>query len=111
LEIQPKRNVLNVSEIEIGVIAQERTVFTVPDGRLPKTSEARLHNVPHVLPRFVMSNDGGQFRPWTDEAHFASNHIPQLREFVQASSAEPPAQGCMARIVRGLVPLPAILKS
>src|SRR5262245_53872666 len=70
---------------------------------LPEAGESGLHGVPLVLPRVVAGNDLHQLGPRADEAHVAANDVPELRQLVEAPSAEEAPEIGVTRIAVALV--------
>src|SRR3954466_7626675 len=57
--------------------------------------------MPEMIERdnlFVTLGAFRPFGPWTDQAHIAANHIPELRQFIETQFAKPPANPGDARI-------------
>src|SRR5207248_969401 len=82
----PRRDVL---EVDPGAL---RIGDEAPPRHLPRTRQPRSHAqeetaVVAVLPHLV-GHDG----PWTDEAHVAAEHVPQLGQLVDARTAQKPAE-------------------
>ena len=56
---------------------------------LPQPGDARLgFQHPSIVPRLVLLHFIGQRRPRPDERHVAHQHVPDLREFIEARFAE-----------------------
>ena len=51
---------------------------------LPDAGQPRFHGEAPPLPRLVFLDFGGDRRSGPDQAHFASQHIDDLRKLVQA---------------------------
>ena len=69
----------------------------VAAAHLPEAGEARAHREPAALPRLVLRHFAGQGRPRTDDAHFAAQHVDELRELVDAELADEATHGGDAR--------------
>ena len=78
-------------------------------GHLPQAGDPRLDAMTLVLPRLVGGDDAGEFGPRPDHAHRSTEHVPQLRQLVQAPSAKKTAQTGQAGIVGVLVAPPPLV--
>src|SRR2546426_1010847 len=90
--------------IEIVLKLLDRVFFAVAVGivDLCPTRDPRLHQMPEMIKRnllFVALHTLEPLRAWPDQAHVAFEHIPKLRQFVQAELAQQAAEASYPRIV------------
>ena len=61
---------------------------TVARRDLPQAGNAGFHVEAPELVKFVMVDLVDRMRPRSDQAHLAAQHVPELREFVEAVAAD-----------------------
>jgi len=66
--------------------------WTVARGDLPESGHPRFHVQAPVVVKFVAANFVHRVRPRPHQAHLPAQHIPELREFVEAVAADEPAE-------------------
>src|SRR4051812_6806605 len=96
LEGEPPRPTGDVLEISFHPGIEIRTVTRAD---LPQAGNARLHREPAPMPDVVFGNFLWQWRARSDEAHLAAQHVPELRQLVEAGPAQEPARTRQARII------------
>src|SRR3954451_10519568 len=77
LQIEPWRPVVDVLQVELHPAVE---VDLVAAADLPETRQSRLHRQPPPMPPVVRRHFLRNWRPRTDEAHVALEHIPELRQ-------------------------------
>src|SRR5439155_15275195 len=101
LQVKPQRPVVDVFQIQPHPICEIMHIVAAAD--LPETSQPRLDAQAPTMRQVVESSDFiDRQRPRAHQAHFAADHIHQLRKFVDAVFADKPADGRDARIVAQL---------
>src|SRR3954452_18741033 len=80
-DVGPHAPITDVVTLEAHNLFEVRDL--VPAVYLPRTGNARNDDEPHKVVRFVMRELGRHAGPRSDKAHFAPEHIPELRQFVQ----------------------------
>ena len=84
-QVQPQTPVLDVGEIKVHVELKRGTVAC---RNLPQTRDARFHVQSPELVKFVVVDLVDRMRPRSDQAHLPAQHVPELREFVEAVAAD-----------------------
>src|SRR5208282_3648512 len=84
-QVQEQTPVLDVSEIKVHVELERRTAAR---RNLPQTRDAGFHVKAPVVVKFVMIDFVDGMRPRSNQAHFSAQHVPELREFVEAIAAD-----------------------
>src|SRR5581483_12491340 len=72
----------------------------VPSAHLREAGDAGLHLVATRLLGRVAAEILRQQRPRADEGHVAAQHVPELRQLVEARGTEEPSQRREPRLVR-----------
>src|SRR6187431_2337940 len=93
LDVERNRPISNVEKI-VGDALRDGRVASPPVDLGPARDTAL-----DVVPRHIFGNffseafeKEGAFRPWPNNAHFALQHIQDLRKFIKVGSAQPAAQ-------------------
>src|SRR5262245_46669640 len=84
LKIEPNGPVLDIMAVQFHPL-HEGKVISPAD--LPKTCDARLDRQPAAMEPLVTINLFGKWRPWTNQGHFALQHVDELRQFIDAGPA------------------------
>src|SRR5580692_11928215 len=84
-QVQAQAPVLDVSEIEVHVEFERRTVAR---GNLPETRDARLHIQATELVKFVVIDLIDGMRPRSNQAHVSAQHVPELRKLIEAVATD-----------------------
>src|SRR5262249_29418029 len=102
--IEPEREALDVEEVVLELLpgVLDRCAVAAADRRV--ASDARLHA--EALPEkgdFALEplDEDGALGAGADEAHLADEHVPELRQLIDAGPAEEAADARDARIVLG----------
>src|SRR5208283_216563 len=95
-QVQKQTPVLDVGEIKVHVEFERRTPAR---GNLPKTGDAGFYVKAPVVLKFVLADLGDGMRPRPNQAHLPAQHIPELREFVEAVAAEDVADASDSGVV------------
>ena len=66
---------------------------------LRPAGDARFHFQPLMIICSIVVQCIGNIRAWADQAHFSTNYIDQLRQLIQARSAQPAAGPRNSRIL------------
>src|SRR5712691_6763026 len=95
LQVEPRRAVLDVPDVQLDPLrpGKRRTA-----AYLRPAGDARLHVEPPCLPRRVALDLIAQRRARPDDAHLATDHVPELWELVERKPAENPARTRDARV-------------
>src|SRR5215204_5252660 len=85
-EVLPHGVILGVAQVEAHHVVERGTAAS---GHLPQAGDAGLGvknaaTMPHLVTRYLV----GQRRSWADERHLTAQDVPELREFVDARSAQ-----------------------
>src|SRR6185295_8133581 len=78
-----------------------KTGVAAPAVDLRVTCKARANRVAQIVVVVLfaeLADELGTLRPWTDEAHIATQHVPQLWQFIKAETAQVLSGACAARI-------------
>ena len=96
MSVQSER-VLRVAKVEAHHLVERRAAAA---GDLPETGDARL-GFEHAaaVPGLVLLDLVRQRRPRADERHVAAQHVPELRQLVEARLAQNASDRRDARIV------------
>src|SRR5215216_694178 len=88
---------LNVIKVVLYSLRQVTIATQIVD--LRPAGDAGLHQMLLHVARNAASELGdkvGPFRPWTHQRHFAAKYVDQLRQLVQAESAQKRPKRCRA---------------
>src|SRR6266550_8490789 len=101
-EVEQQRRRTHIRQIE-AVHLHEAQAAAATD--LPQARDPRLHEKPAVDPVAVLRDGVRNVRAGTDEAHLAAEHVPELRQLVEArlakESADPRDPGIVGDFVNG----------
>src|SRR6266446_3775860 len=110
--VEGQSPVLDIGEIEMHVEIER---WTVARGDLPESGHPRLHVQAPVVVEFVAADFVHRVRPRPHQAHLPAQHIPELREFVEAVAADESAEtgdpGVIPQLEDGAFPLIACAQS
>src|SRR3954470_16171080 len=95
LEVEHRRPGVDVLEVELHPAIE---VDVVPPADLPEAGEAGLHGQAPALPALVLGHLLGNRRPGAHQAHVPPQHVPELRQLVEAEAAKEPADRRHPRI-------------
>src|SRR5262249_34175761 len=93
--VERERPVADVVEVVLEVLVH-RQVLAPED--LPESGDPWLHREAPPLPLVVAGDDERHLRSRADERHLAAQHVPQLRQLVEAGRAQPAPGGGDARV-------------
>src|SRR6266498_796181 len=96
LEIQPRRPVVDVLQVELHPAVE---VDLVAAAHLPEAREAGLHRQPAAVPAVVRGHLLGDGGAGADQAHVALQHVQELRQLVERELPEDTADRGDARVV------------
>src|SRR5436190_13744905 len=68
-------------------------------GDLPESRHAWLHVQPPVVVKFVAADFVNRVRTRADEAHLSTQHVPELRQFVETVPSDKTAEAGNSRAV------------
>src|SRR6516165_4880702 len=89
LQIEPQRTIINVPDVEGEAMLPRYRVAAVD---LSPASKARANLItPHLLRRMI-GNVFHEQRPGPDQAHLPPDHVPKLRQLVEAHASQPGAK-------------------
>ncbi len=86
-QIEPERNVLDVVDVIFKLTVHAIHFGGIALLHLGPAGDAGTHHVAIMEERYVLLVPVGQvhgFRTWTDQAHFALQHVEQLGQFIHA---------------------------
>src|SRR5262245_17190864 len=95
-EIQPWRSSPDVGEIEAYHFRERRSVLPAD---LPKARHAGKHSEASRVPRLILKERVRAFRARTNQAHFPTQHVDQLRDLVQTRFPQDKTVGDDAGVV------------
>ena len=94
-QVEPERPALDVVKVQLDPAVE---VIVAPGGDLPQAGDPRLDRQPAPVPERVTGDFAGQWRPRADQTHLALQHVPQLRQLIQARPTQESAGPGEARI-------------
>ena len=77
--------------------------LSAPTVDLCITGNTGSDHMPNIVARVVLPKLTHEFRTlraWPDEAHLAAQHIPQLRQFVEAGTSQEVSDSCTTGVAR-----------
>src|ERR687885_657201 len=77
LQVEPRRAVLDVPDVELDPLVPRQPRAAVD---LRPAGDPRLHVQPPALVRRVLLHLVAKRRPRSDQAHVATQHVPELRD-------------------------------
>src|ERR1019366_6914471 len=95
--IQPEAQLIHVPHVQLELLLPSETVTAVP---LRPAGDSRPHFMTTPLERGVSGRVFGEQGSWTDKAHVALNHVPELRQLIEARASKEPAQRRQPPFVR-----------
>src|SRR5438128_4230315 len=99
-KVPEQRSGLYVPDIEPVHVEEAQRAATA---HLPEASDARLHDEPRADPVGILGEGIRDVRARADEAHLASQHVPQLRELIKARPPQERADTRDPRVAGHLV--------
>src|SRR3989304_1444256 len=100
VHVQPGRPVANVVGVELHTLVVGRVVTA---RHLPEPRDTRCDHRVETVVRPILLDLRGDDRPRADQAHFAADHVPDLRQLVEARLAGETSHSGPARVVAELV--------
>src|SRR6185503_7430528 len=89
--VERERQVLDVEQVVLQFLQR---VFDAGAVRIPDlcpAGESRPHDVPLTIERDLagqLRDKLRSLRPWPDQTHVTFEHVPQLRQFVEAAASQ-----------------------
>src|SRR5207245_8405542 len=84
-KVPEQRSGLDVADVEPVHVEEAQRAATA---HLPEAGDARLHHEPRSDPVGILGDRIRDVRARADEAHLAAQHVPQLRELVEARAPQ-----------------------
>src|SRR5450759_2496354 len=95
LEVEPERPAVDVLEILLDPVIE---LGMAAGSDLPEARHPRLHLVSPAMPDFVLDHLARERGSRSNQAHLPTQHVPQLRKFVERRPAKEPPDTGHARV-------------